>query len=183
MRLATGVTLALVAVSCGSSSDEPVATSPAPSPTTGPAATSAPVVTGPLELLIESGGGPSSGPIPLTVSVVNRTEDTVTVVRPIFISNFISLRIHDSSGERMRFFGPHRELAPLSDGGFATLASGEGTAHEFDLHGGFDLSPGTYTVTAEYFNPSGGSHEGSRALVFELGEGPVSAEITFEVTP
>ncbi len=83
----------------------------------------------------------------------------------------------------MPFLGPHYRFAPLEDEFFVELAPGEEVDHTFDLSIGYRLEAGNYEVIAEYLNPAGGSHEGTRAIVFEPGDGPMSPAISLEISP
>ena len=144
-----------------------------------PAATVAPE--GGLQLELNSPGGPIGGPIPITVTLTNGTEDTVTVARPFFTGNIVSFTVEDGAGNPIPFDGPFAELEPLHDDRIATLAPGESASHDFDLAEHFMLEAGTYTVGAEYrFQPP---EEGSRVLAVAPGEGPRAAGISVEVTP
>jgi hypothetical protein len=89
--------------------------------------------------------------------------------------------VTDASGEELQYHGIYAELKPLGAAGFATLAPGDTTAHEFDLTELYGLETGSYEVGAEYRNPALGSHEGTSALVFEPGEGVAAQSITIEV--
>lgn len=134
-----------------------------------------------LRLELTSPGGPVGGPIPLTVTLTNGTESTVTVARPFFAGNIVAFTVEDGAGDLIPFDGPYAELEPLHDDRIATLAPGESVSHDFDLANHFMLEAGTYTVTAGYrFQPP---EEGSRVLAVAPGEGPQAAGISVEVTP
>ena len=164
-RLATSLLLlALVASACSSSGSEPVAAEG-------------------ITLEISGDGGVAEGPAEITVTLTNEADSDVTLVRPTHLPNFVSFKVSDSDGNGMPFFGPFLLLAPLGDDGFVTLAPGESTTETLDIGPGYLLDEGTYTVTAKYLNPAGGSHEGTRALIFEPDDGPVSASIEIVVTP
>ena len=64
-----------------------------------------------------------------------------------------------------------------------TVAPGESVTEIVDIGVGFQLDAGTYRVSAEYRNPAGGSHEGTRASTFEPGAGSLSEPIEVVVTP
>ena len=136
-----------------------------------------------LNLALSTGGGTVDGPIEVAVTLTNNTDSTVTLVRPTTIPNFVGFKVTDANGERMPFYGPHRRLVPLGDDGFVTLGPSESTSEILDLGPGYQLDEGTYTVTAEYRNPAGGSHEGTRAVVFEPGEGLGSPSVELVVSP
>ncbi len=119
----------------------------------------------------------------MRVTLTNGTSETVTLVRPTWIPNFVKFTVRDSAGTSMPFYGPQNLLRPLEADGFVTLAPGESAEEVLDLGPGFQLDPGTYLITAEYRNPAGGSHEGERAVIFEHGEGPQSEPIEAEVSP
>ncbi len=134
-----------------------------------------------LLLGLSSPGGPSGGPIPITVTLTNGTTDTVTVARPFFAGNIVAFTVEDDAGNPISFDGPFAQLEPLHDDRIATLAPGESVSNDFDLAEHFTLEAGTYNVTAEYlFQPP---VEGSRALAVAPGEGPRAAGISVDVTP
>ncbi len=134
-----------------------------------------------LLLELNSSGGSVAGPIPITVTLINGTGDTMTVARPFFAGNIVAFTVEDGAGNPVPFDGPFAELEPLHDDRIATLAPGESVSHDFDLADHFTLEAGTYTVTAGYrFQPP---EEGSRVLAVTPGEGPRAAGISVEVTP
>ena len=136
-----------------------------------------------IGLEISGDGGVAEGTVEIAVTLSNESGADVTLVRPTQFPNFVSFTVTDSDGNRMPFYGPYLRLAPLGDDGFVTLAPGESTTETLDIGPGYLLDAGTYTVTATYLNPAGGSHEGTRALVFEPDDGPVSDSIEIVVTP
>lgn len=147
---------------------------------TGDGAEPAPIA---LSMELASSGGMAGGEIPVSVTLINGTDDSLVLVRPTYTPNFVTFWVESESGELMPFFGPHRQLRPLDDDGFVTLGPGESTSEQIDLGPGYRLEAGTYVIWAEYRNPAGGSHEGTRAVVFETGEGPVAAPIQVVVAP
>lgn len=136
-----------------------------------------------LSMELSSEGGVAGGEILVTVTLVNGTDEPLFLVRPTFIPNFVSFTVEAEDGTLMPYFGPHRQLRPLDDDGFVTVEPGASTSEQLDLGPGFRLPPGTYRVWAEYRNSAGGSHQGTRAIVFESGEGPVAAPIELVVSP
>jgi len=136
-----------------------------------------------ISLEISGQGGVAEGSAEITVTLTNGSDAAVTLVRPTEFPNFVSFTVTDSDGNRMPFYGPYLRLAPHGDDGFVTLAPGESTTEILDIGPGYLLDAGTYTVTATYLNPAGGSHEGTRALVFEPDDGPDSNSIEIVVTP
>lgn len=136
-----------------------------------------------LSMELASSGGTAGGEIPITVTLINGTDEPLVLVRPTYTPNFVTFWVEAVDGEVMPFFGPHRQLRPLGDDGFVTLGPGESTSEQIDLGPGYRLDAGTYVIWAEYRNPAGGSHEGTRAIVFETGEGPVAAPIQVVVAP
>ena len=160
-------TIALVASACGASE---ATSTPTSTPDDG------------LVIALSTAGGTVDGPIEVTVTLTNNTDSAVTLVRPTKIPNFVGFRVTDAEGSRMPFYGPQDRLTPLGDDGFVTVAPGESTREVLDLGPGYQLDEGTYSVTAEYRNPAGGSHQGTRAIVFEPGEGPSSGSIELVVS-
>lgn len=136
-----------------------------------------------LSISITANGGSAEGPLEVTVTLTNGTEESLTLVRPTFIPNFVAFEVLDADGNLMPFYGPHLRLVPLGDDGFVTLAPGESTTEVLDIGEGYQLDAGTYLVTADYRNPAGGSHEGTKAVVIEPGDGPFSVQIEVVVTP
>jgi hypothetical protein len=136
-----------------------------------------------VTIFLESEGGPATGPVPITVTVANRTAGFLVVLEPYFTPNLVSFTVNGrEEGPALPFDGPFARLEPAGEDRFHRLAPGETVSVEFDLAEHFSLQPGEYMVVAEYRNPAGASHEGDRAITFEPGEGPTSPPITIEVT-
>lgn len=137
---------------------------------------------GAVDLALATDGGRTGGPLEVRVELTNNTDDSVTVVRPFLAPNFVSFHVEDGEGTSMPFYGPHPQLRPLGDEHFVVLAPDESVIEIIDLESGYQLDPGTYTVSAEYLNPAAGSHEGNRAAIFEPGDGPLAEPIELEVS-
>ena len=136
-----------------------------------------------LKLEISSSGGPSVGPVPIEVTLSNRSDRRMTVVRPFVSPIFVRFTVIDTAGSNVLFVGPQLKLAPLDDEDFVDLEPGGVVTGRFDLAPLFDLQAGEYTVSAEYRNPPEGPHEGGRAFTAKAGEGIVADAITIEVVP
>ncbi len=138
------------------------------------------------DVVVETESGPlgatlSAEGTAVTVTLTNTGDEEIKVVRPTVTPNFVVFIVTDSTGAELQYRGIYAELKPLGPAGFATLAPGETTSHEFDLTDLYGLGTGTYEVTAEYRNAALGSHEGTSALIFEPNEGIAAAPITIEV--
>lgn len=177
------IAMVLVASACGGDDAEPAASSSQGTAATTTTTTLAGIAAGSVMISISTDGGKVGGPTLVTVTVSNGADHPVTLVRPRWIPNFVRFTVLDSAGDPMPFYGPQVQLRPLGDEGFVLLGPGLSTSEILDLGPGYQLDAGTYTVSAEYRNPEGGSHEGGRALGFEHGEGPVSASIELVVVP
>lgn len=138
------------------------------------------------DVVVETESGPlgatlSAEGAAVTVTLANTGDEGIKVVRPAATPNFVLFIVTDDTGEELQYQGIYAELKPLGPAGFATLAPGETTSHEFDLTDLYGLETGSYEVAAEYRNAALGSHEGTSALIFEPNEGIVAVPITIEV--
>lgn len=177
------IAVVLVASACGGDDAEPVTSPSQDTTTTTTTTTLAGIAAGSVMIGISTDGGKVGGPTLVTVTLTNGADHPVTLVRPRWIPNFVRFTVLDATGDPMPFYGPQVQLRPLGDEGFVLLGPGLSTSEILDLGPGYQLDAGTYTVSAEYRNPEGGSHEGGRALGFEHGDGPVSATIELVVVP
>lgn len=134
----------------------------------------------PLELQLSSGGG-DANTVAVTVTLTNSSADAVTVVRPVAPYYFVRFEVTDGEAS-LPYLGELAKLQPLADEFFAELGPGESISEEIDLQTYYRLPVGSYAVSAEYVNPEFGPHEGTRALTFEIGDGPRSASIDLDVS-
>ena len=160
-----GLTLALVIAGCGGDSESDTA--------------STATASGDLVVALEIGPDAEvDKAIPAVVRVTNDTGTPVVIVRPEISPNFVYFEVRDSAGAPLPFDGPWLSLRPLEADDFIELAHGESVAHEFDLARWFQLTEGSYTVTAEYLNDIGGGGSEIDALVVK---GVVSPPVDLEV--
>ena len=119
-------------------------------------------------------------PIELTFRLTNRSDGSVTVVKPFISPNLVLFEVVDADGVALLFDGPWAKLKPFLTDAFVSLEVGESVEQVFDLAQLYDIGEaGSYTVTGNYRNWDDGSRFGFSAFITD---GLRSNELSIEIT-
>ena len=136
----------------------------------------------PLRVTLEIDGSAfdAGEAIAATVTLTNRSDETLTVLRPFRVPSPVIFIVIDADGKEAGYEGLFGDRKPHAADRFVELEPGNATDGEFNLADGYYLPAGEYTVIARYSNADDGADHGLAALLTgddDFDSTPVTIEV------